>query len=391
MIGYFDCYKTLGVSVGAEISDVTSSYKKLCRQYHPDINDDPESEELMKGINLAYSVLREKYRREAAFRERMPFSSYVGKFNAADIRYNNTTKSYNTRANEAAEAFTALFGYFRAIKEYEYSRAYDWLSDYDKRDISREMFTQWRKAVARMHPLLDFKVVSGSEPTKVSLDDRHVIVGRKYSVKVTEEDVAGGKTDSEHLEKVVICENGAWRVLLGYRNVDKLINIFNSRFEVKKTHKLRKQWEEYYAQQNVEYDLLNHVGMRKAVKRELYRHERYGSNLTFAAVSLKVNPTYKDSEELLLQSAARSLVTSLRETDIPAYVGNGVFAILFVELERDDAEEILNRLIAKMQKSGGARLGEKVEIEFSCGSWNRENIADFESINEIFRKFNKTL
>jgi len=74
MTSLLEHYKVLGINVGAGIADVTSSYKRLCRIYHPDVNDDPESAELMKRINIAYSVLREKLRREAAFRERQSYS-----------------------------------------------------------------------------------------------------------------------------------------------------------------------------------------------------------------------------------------------------------------------------------------------------------------------------
>lgn len=390
MAGYIDCYKILGVSVGAEIGDVTSSYKRLCRQYHPDINDDPDSEEMMKGINIAYSVLRDKHRREAALRERMPFSAYVRKYYAGERRY-NASRAFNSTSGEAAESFTALFAYFRAIKEYDYARAYSWLSDYDKRTIPKDKFVRWRKAVARMHPLLEFKISAGSGTARVSLSDTLIVSGMKYNVKVTEEDLALGRTSSAALEKVVIRENGRWKVLLGYRDVDKLTSSFNARFEVKKNLDMKRQWEEYFAQRNAEYGLLNLSGMRSSVKRELYRHDRYGGNLTFAALAIKVKQAYEDAEEQILQSVARVIMSSLRETDIPSYVGDGVFAILFVELDEENVDEILNRLLCKIRDSGSVKIGDKAEIELTYGTWYGRGTADISTINEIFLKFNKIL
>ena len=73
MISYAECYRILGVPIGAGIADITSSYRRLCRIHHPDVSGDPESAELIKDINAAYAVLREKFRRESAFRERQAY------------------------------------------------------------------------------------------------------------------------------------------------------------------------------------------------------------------------------------------------------------------------------------------------------------------------------
>jgi DnaJ-domain-containing protein 1 len=41
-----------------------SQYKKLAKQYHPDINrDNPDAEEKLKDINMAYTVLRLAYQK----------------------------------------------------------------------------------------------------------------------------------------------------------------------------------------------------------------------------------------------------------------------------------------------------------------------------------------
>ncbi len=52
-----DYYETLGISKGASIEDVKKSYKKLAKQYHPDVNTEKSSEEKFKRISEAYKVL----------------------------------------------------------------------------------------------------------------------------------------------------------------------------------------------------------------------------------------------------------------------------------------------------------------------------------------------
>ncbi len=52
-----DYYEVLGVSRNATSEEVQQAYRKLARQYHPDINSDPQAEERFKELNEAYQVL----------------------------------------------------------------------------------------------------------------------------------------------------------------------------------------------------------------------------------------------------------------------------------------------------------------------------------------------
>lgn len=53
-----DYYGTLGISPDADQDEVRKAYRRLARQYHPDVNGgDPESTEKFKQINQAYEIL----------------------------------------------------------------------------------------------------------------------------------------------------------------------------------------------------------------------------------------------------------------------------------------------------------------------------------------------
>lgn len=52
-----DPYEVLGVSRDAEQDEIQREYRKLARQYHPDINKDPEAEERFKDVSEAYAIL----------------------------------------------------------------------------------------------------------------------------------------------------------------------------------------------------------------------------------------------------------------------------------------------------------------------------------------------
>lgn len=57
----------MGLSPPLTMDDIKTRYKTLAKKYHPDLNkNDPQSEELLKRVNMAYTVLKlafEEYRR----------------------------------------------------------------------------------------------------------------------------------------------------------------------------------------------------------------------------------------------------------------------------------------------------------------------------------------
>ena len=60
-----DYYETLGVSRDATEKEIRQAYRKLARQYHPDVNkNDAEAEEKFKEINEAYGVLSDEESRK---------------------------------------------------------------------------------------------------------------------------------------------------------------------------------------------------------------------------------------------------------------------------------------------------------------------------------------
>lgn len=60
-----DYYEILGISRNASEDDLKSAFRKLARQYHPDVSQDPDAEEKFKEINEAYAVLSDGEKRAA--------------------------------------------------------------------------------------------------------------------------------------------------------------------------------------------------------------------------------------------------------------------------------------------------------------------------------------
>ncbi|MFB9831330.1 DnaJ domain-containing protein, partial [Actinoallomurus acaciae] len=59
-----DFYADLGVSRTASQDEIQRAYRKLARQYHPDVNKSPDAEERFKDASEAYSVLSDPEQRK---------------------------------------------------------------------------------------------------------------------------------------------------------------------------------------------------------------------------------------------------------------------------------------------------------------------------------------
>ncbi|MFI6497149.1 J domain-containing protein [Nonomuraea typhae] len=55
----------LGVASTASMDDITRAYRRLARQFHPDVNSDPKVASRFQEIGDAYHVLSDRERRQA--------------------------------------------------------------------------------------------------------------------------------------------------------------------------------------------------------------------------------------------------------------------------------------------------------------------------------------
>jgi molecular chaperone DnaJ len=57
-------YEILGLDKSATQDDIKKAYRKLCKQYHPDVSSEPDSDEKIREINEAYSILSDENKKK---------------------------------------------------------------------------------------------------------------------------------------------------------------------------------------------------------------------------------------------------------------------------------------------------------------------------------------
>jgi curved DNA-binding protein len=111
---YHDYYKTLGVGRNASDAEIKKAYRKLARQYHPDINPgNTTAEAKFKEINEAYEVLSDKDKREKYDRFGRDWQRYQqggpgGGFNWGD--YAGGSPFGGAGGGDFSDFFETLFG-----------------------------------------------------------------------------------------------------------------------------------------------------------------------------------------------------------------------------------------------------------------------------------------
>jgi molecular chaperone DnaJ len=100
MMAERDYYEVLGISRSASKDEIKSAFRRLARQYHPDVSDATDAEERFKEINEAYAVLSDDERRAA-----------YDRYGHAGVRGMGGAQDFNVDFSDFADIFGDIFGF----------------------------------------------------------------------------------------------------------------------------------------------------------------------------------------------------------------------------------------------------------------------------------------
>ncbi|MDX1359200.1 MAG: molecular chaperone DnaJ [Clostridia bacterium] len=133
-----DYYEVLGVSKDASDEDIKKAYRKLAKQFHPDVNkDDPKAEQKFKEASEAYEILSDSNKRARydQFGHEAPgmgggggfggfggfggvediFESFFGGFGSSSSRRTGPRKGADIREHITIEFEEAAFGVKKSV------------------------------------------------------------------------------------------------------------------------------------------------------------------------------------------------------------------------------------------------------------------------------------
>jgi len=328
-----DFYQLLQVGFNAEKADIISAYRRLSKLYHPDVSGLPHAQELMMQINIAYDTLSNDLKRQA---------------------YNNTlgraAGKYTTRALE--EAKTLITEYFTRLMQCDYEKAFQLLCASDRQRVGKRGFIEWRQAVADLCAIREFNIHPGQHVVGFKLEKNRFASAIKFFVDVLENDRASGRMEHYCFAKYVVLDQGQSGVYLGYRDIGEISKMFGTQAREQEQALMQLCWQNHLLHHDRQTGLLTREGLLFSSKAELYRAQRYKVQLTVAVLSLRGARLLQDKlSGPCLEAAAQALKKSLRLTDMPAYLGNGVFAVLFCELKKRHATLIVERALKKAEQA----------------------------------------
>jgi hypothetical protein len=325
-------YTTLGLKLGATSTEITAAYRKMSRLCHPDLNPgDPLAEAKMKRVNEAYAALTSTA---------LAVGRNPGGGSSADFRAAAGTE-------KVKQAKTVMEQYFASIKEGDALKAYSLVSEYDKQYVTAQSFREWRDSVRRLFRVNSFNVSFAEHIIQQQLRKGIHAEAIKFTVKITEQNRFTAEADSYPTQKSCINENGEWRILLGYRDLNEIARVFENVSNEQESSEMRKHWDEYCAEYCRELGILSKKGFLKAMECETYRAKRFKHSLVAAVYKMTAVTADNDAA---LEGAADAVRKTLRLTDTAAYLGNGVFAALYPGLKKRNAALVTARLRERLSR-----------------------------------------
>lgn len=373
MKDWIDFYETLQVHPKAGKKVIKAAYGELIASNNPNICKEPLSEEEIKRIDLAYEVLMDDRRREI-FHEDWVENEKVVKKSKDEIYFKKNRQS----SEEDLKAENCLKLYYGCIERDDFNAAYKYILEYEKGFIRKKEFVEWKKAAAEISKISDisikeFKMHKSFE----SRPGRLHYNAYEFAVSLLEKNDETGKISPKSFTKIVIMENGEYRVLLGHDSLRPVINKLKTMAEMKHNKNALSRFQEYESKYDSKTGLMNKKGFLDEAKKEEVRFNRYGRIFSILFIDCSHRGTVYRKDELLHFIIA-IIKRNIRNIDMLAKWGEGSFVLLMPEIETCQAEKVAEKL-RRLFENEEIYIDEKVvkvRIRTGVSEYNRHSIME---------------
>ena len=328
-----DYYKILQVHFMAEPEIIQIAYKKLAKKYHPDINKTLSAEETMKAINKAYEVLSDPAaRKQYAIRWMEKYSS----FNSGD---NNSAVQHQIGFS-LEPIKRVLMEYLDLISRRKFESAFDFLSEIDKKNISKKDFVRWQSVVSEVFKLKKFECSVQNAYSDITINNYFFETVIDFHVKVIEMNNVMGRIEEDEFSKSVVFENNAWRIFLGYKELGSIINRFDELANLKK-QKLANS-KRFHRQSNIDFvsGLLTKKGFTEKAENEQIRYNRYGNKFSIIICEIDKCERWSEIRFDAVRQVGKIILQNLRALDISCRWKGKKYIILLPETTLASANKV---------------------------------------------------
>ena len=340
---YDDYYRILQVHYLAEPEVIESAYKRLAKKYHPDVSKNENSAEMMQKLNQAYEVLGNPDKKRLYDLE---WKDKYGKPCGNDCDQKN---AYKKDERSFSTAKSILEEYFRNIMNSSFDYCYELISSTDKKNITKDDFVSWQSAVSKVYHLKEFScMICGVYRNKL-LNGQLLGDVVEFIVNTEEYNAVMDIMEKDAVTKLMILEDGKWRVVIGYERLKPLIGKFKALNGLIAAKSVINELVEGHSKVDSLTGLLNQRGIVEKVEDEIYRFDRYGSIFSLIICDIDIAGINSGDEEQELKDCAVKLVgeilqNSLRRLDAAGRWGEKSFLILLPETGRNSAIKTAHKI-----------------------------------------------
>ena len=369
-MGYIreDYYSILQVHDKADNDVITCAYRLLSKKYHPDINKSKNAEELMKRINIAYSILSDNRKRTLYDIERSRNAREIdigARQGAPRVWRHNDPADAKMDASANAEiekAGVLIKNYYQHIKNGDFDAAYECVSAYDRAKIKRADFRKWRETVAKTYELREYEIEFYKAHRLMFVPKKVFEAAYEFTIRICERDIAKNSFAEYKTSKTAVRDKNGLGVYLGYSDVKPFIESFGRRGDDAADEKsMHEHWYRDRANHDPLTGMLNLGGFLSAAKTEVSRHTRHNSTFSIAVFGLRQKPATgiglrfggagaQTPGDDAISLTGQFLAESIRDIDIPCRWKDGKFIVLFAEAGATAAARAAGRICAEYNK-----------------------------------------
>ncbi|MCL1820645.1 MAG: DnaJ domain-containing protein [Oscillospiraceae bacterium] len=383
-----DYYSVLQVHPDAEIEVIQSAYKRLCKKYHPDVNPSAQAAEKIKHINIAYEVLSDSGKRRAFHLEwtrrlgtRAPAAPPRVEVRERVVYVNRTPpapppppkKDMGTLA-----ANTVIKNYFSKVSEKKFREAFELVSELDKQRFSYGSYVEWQESVAAIYQIGSFDIELFRRHAELKAEESSKYRAEEFTVSVSEKDVRTGRVNEYSFTKYAVCENGIWRVYLGYRDLTPLLVQFKTMASTQEEAVLINQWDEYRDTHDLTIGLLNKKGLEKVILPEVYRQRRYDRPFSIAVFNVILPDRITDDSHRkhVMKYIGYIISKGVRLIDHVSWLGGDCYGLLLAESDKRTSVTAARRILKAVMHDVAACFDFEIEIKMGVTPYQGANTDD---------------